>query len=578
MSRMTKETQNNREEAKVKARGGVENFMGGISYEWNPIDTLKMVTASSIFGEPAYYRDGKFSQMTITDGSYNVNALMAEYTIKAMDKYKGMDTSSVMEKVIDDALAYDFGATIKWANTLRNEYLMRLNPQVIMVRAAMNENRQAWTEKHPGEFNKINQAVMSRGDDVIIQATYYTFLNGNAKKIPSILKRSWAENIENQSAYSMSKYKNHEIGMIDVVRLCHAKGELINELMRTGTIQTKENEKTWETLRSDGKSWKEILDSDMKMGHMALLRNLRGIFSEITDLDKTDKILDELVRGVEKGKQFPFRYMSALNAVERTDTIDRAHKSTIKDSLETCMDEACKNLPKFKGHNAFLCDNSGSAWGAIPSEYGSVTIAEIGNLSAVIGAANSQSGVVYAFGDRLIEYPISKREGILKQAQNISADAGHRVGGGTENGIWLFMEKAIKNKEHWDNIFIYSDQQAGHGGLYGINRDMRNCYDWDCIAKGRGVPYIDVAKLIDKYRREVNPKVNVFCIQTAGYDNVLIPEMGYRTNIMYGWTGKELVFADAMNKMWDEKDLERERTHNRRRDDSRDIDDFDRDR
>ncbi len=65
--------------------------------------------------------------------------------------------------------------------------------------------------------------------------------------------------------------------------------------------------------------------------------------------------------------------------------------------------------------------------------------------------------------------------------------------------------------------------------------------------------YVDVAKLIDTYRKEVNPNVNVFSIQTAGYNNVVIPEYGYRTNIMYGWTGKELTFADTMIKFWDEK-------------------------
>ena len=63
-----------------------------------------------------------------------------------------------------------------------------------------------------------------------------------------------------------------------------------------------------------------------------------------------------------------------------------------------------------------------------------------------------------------------------------------------------------------------------------------------------------MAKLIDDYRKYVNPKVNVFSIQTAGYKNVVVPEYGYRTNILYGWTGKELVFADAMIKMWDEID------------------------
>ena len=32
----------------------VTNFMGGDSYKVNPLDTLKLIAASSIFGEPSY--------------------------------------------------------------------------------------------------------------------------------------------------------------------------------------------------------------------------------------------------------------------------------------------------------------------------------------------------------------------------------------------------------------------------------------------------------------------------------------------------------------------------------------------
>lgn len=50
----------------------------------------------------------------------------------------------------------------------------------------------------------------------------------------------------------------------------------------------------------------------------------------------------------------------------------------------------------------------------------------------------------------------------------------------------------------------------------------------------------------------MNPKVNVYCIQVGGYTNSLMPEYGYRSTNLCGWTGKELVFADAMNRTWDE--------------------------
>lgn len=35
----------------------VENFMGGISYKTNPLLELKMIAASSIFGEKSYYKN-----------------------------------------------------------------------------------------------------------------------------------------------------------------------------------------------------------------------------------------------------------------------------------------------------------------------------------------------------------------------------------------------------------------------------------------------------------------------------------------------------------------------------------------
>lgn len=555
MSKMSDAVKEMQYDKKLVKKGAVTNFMGGTSYEWNPIDTLKMVTASSIFGEPQYYRDGAFAEKTINKydrsfGGFSIDGTFKDFAIKALDKYEGMNSAKLMEKVIDDALVYDFGATIAWAEHLRHEFLIRRNPQIIMVRAAMNDAREAWTNANPGEFGKINNRVMSRADDVLIQMTYYIYLTGDKKNIPGILKRSWAQKISSLTAYQAAKYKNAEIGLINAVRIAHAKGPVIDELMQTGTVAVEEDKMTWENLKSAGKSWDEILyhTGGFKMNHMALLRNLRGIFTEIADHDKAEELMSYLEKGVPGGKQFPFRYYSAYNAI-KGQTIN--NETVVLDGLENCIDKACENLPKLKGKSAFLTDNSGSAWGACPSEYGTVTIAEISNLSAVIGAANSDNGTVFRFGDRLLEDEISKRNGILGQATKLSHGGSPAVGGATENGIWLFFEKAISENIKYDNIFIYSDQQAGHGGLYGRGSDLDNYTKLGYSTKGR---YIDVAKLIAMYRSKVNPKVNVFSIQVAGYNNNLLPENGYRTSIMYGWTGKELVYADAMNKFWDEYD------------------------
>ena len=280
--------------------------------------------------------------------------------------------------------------------------------------------------------------------------------------------------------------------------------------------------------------------------HMAILRNLRNI-ATYCDTHHIKKALLALKASVLNGKQFPFRYWSALKAVEAGSYVK--HKPLIMDALEECMDIALANYPKLKGKTMCLSDNSGSAWGTCTSEYGTVTVAEIDNLSSVLTAACSDEGYVGKFGDLLKTYPVSKRNGVLSQSKEITRNNSSDVGGGTEGGIWKFFRDAIKNKEYWDNIFIYSDQQAGHGGLYGTYADKD---EYRKAGFGAAYDMVNVFALVQEYRKKVNPKVNVFSIQTAGYTNTVLPENAYRTSILYGWTGKEAVYAQEIIRQWDE--------------------------
>lgn len=518
----------------------VTNFMGGDSYKVNPLDTLKLIAASSIFGEASYYRkdvrDGHFSW----EKAYTDPAMVRLFSFA-----EGKSTTEVFTEAIDKALDYDFGGTLDFAVDLRKAYNMRLNPQVIMVRAAIHSKRAEFCNANPGKFAAVEKLVMSRADEPLTQLTYYMYINGGKKnKIPTILKKSIAKKLSSLDAYAVNKYKNHEIGMINGVRISHANSPILNELMQTGTVKVTEDKETWEQKRSAGMGWREIYESGC-MQHMALLRNLRNIFTDVKDTEFCKKVLEDLKGGVLKGKQFPFRYWNAYQMIEEASGIN--HQTLILDALEECMDIAVDNLPKLKGKTMVLSDNSGSAWGAFTSEYGRCTIAEIDNLSSILIAKASEEGYVGKFGDRLITAPVSKRNGALAQTKLLTNNKSSDVGGGTENGIWLFFKDAITKKEVYDNIFIFSDQQAGTGGLYGINADDYRNF----ICKGR---FINVYALIQEYRKKVNPRVNVYSCQTAGYDNVLIPEMSYRTSFLYGWTGKEAVYADAMNKFWDDFD------------------------
>ena len=526
------------------SRGTTTNFMGGKNYTLSALQTLKMITASSVFGEPSYYRPSKESPR-------QVDKLIGKNDV--LYNYQGRTTTQIMEDAIDKALDEDFLSTLAWAKELRNEYNMRLNPQVIMVRAACHPKRKEFTTEYPGAFNAFQQTVMHRADEPATQVAYYLYMNKSKHNMPTILKKTIANRLEHASAYELNKYKNAEIGMIDTVRITHANSTLINDLM-LGMLEVEENDNTWEQLRSQGMGWEQIFNS-IHMGHMALLRNLRGVFCEVGDIEFCRKYLTKLKSGVLGGKQFPFRYYSAYKAVKECREIN--FQSMILSALEECMDISLDNMPKFEGRLMALTDNSGSAWGTIPTEYGSVTVAEIDNLSAVIAAARADDGYVGKFGDELKVFPVNSRKGILTQALEISKDQGRDVGTSTEGGVWEFFDNAITLKEKWDHIFIFSDQQAGHGGLYGTSRQSEK-YEQQGYGVGReyynGITMMNVFEMIQTYRRKVYDKVNVYSIQTAGYDNMVVPEHAYRTSIFSGWNGNFLTFADMVNKQWDEVD------------------------
>jgi hypothetical protein len=174
----------------------------------------------------------------------------------------------------------------------------------------------------------------------------------------------------------------------------------------------------------------------------------------------------------------------------------------------------------------------------------------------------THKGYVGVFGDKLTLIEINKNEKVLDQVKKVNS-AGKLVGGGTENGIWIFFKEALEevtkirsegkevnrcNLMMWfDTIVIYSDMQCAHGGLYGCNPKEYEEYRVNNN-------YINVLKLIRKYRELINPKVNVYTVQIAGYNNTLTPEMLYRTHILCGWTGQESKFAFEMNKLMDDLD------------------------
>ena len=127
MSRLTKAVE--KVNSKNNWQHKVVNFMGGTSYTLNPLDRLKMIAASSIFGEPSYYRKGGLKETAVVGYRETVDGLEPLFQeLTSIMK----TTTEVFEAAIDESLAFDFSGTLNLAVELRTDYNMRLNPQVII--------------------------------------------------------------------------------------------------------------------------------------------------------------------------------------------------------------------------------------------------------------------------------------------------------------------------------------------------------------------------------------------------------------------------------------------------------------
>lgn len=509
-----------------------KNFMGGTSFDINnPLMKLRIAASSCFFGEPMYYHKTKDSTPKLRVSSArrlsDADVKHLRDTLNAVDpqEWRSLSPSELMEKAIDEALDVSVEDTLKEAVRLRTEDHMRATPQVILVRAANHKN-----SKGTGLVRQYGKLIMQRADEPSTVIAYQ--LEKFGKPIPNSLKRVLADKLYEFGDYDLAKYRmdGRKVKTLDVVNLVHPQNtSSINKLM-SGQLTLTEN--TWESIISKNGSNKESWTESLKvMGHMALLRNLRNLVEKEVPVES---YRTKLIEGAKKGQQLPFRYFSAYRAIEGI------APGNLLDAIEESLMVSIDNLPSLPGKTISLCDNSGSARGSMTSSMGTVAINHIANLTGILTGLMSDDGYLGVFGDRLSRMPIRKKSSVfdmLKEANSL----GDGVGGSTENGVWIFLRDAIANKEHFDNIFIFSDMQAGHGGLYGT--DPKEYESFVFPNKGN---YLDVAKLIQQYRSKVNSKVNVFLVQVAGYQDTIVPEFYDRTYILGGWGEGLLRFAASM--------------------------------
>ena len=560
------------------------NFMGGKSFKlFNPLKRAELVAFSSFLGEPTYYQPvDKIEYNTLENEMFQI---LKDHLLIPTDFM--ISRNETFYKAINNSLDFDFKKTLELAVKCRNEFLMRKSTAQILAIAASHPLRLEFNQNNPMFFREILVKCWILPSDAIACLDAWKSLFGSKTKFPTFIKRAYEDRLKNLSQYQQEKYRKDSISM---VRLCHASkktlriNNTLENLMLDGHLDLDDKDIKWEKHRSMGKSWLETINlMEWRIPHMAALRNIRGFAASDPGIENMISYMEMLLQGVEGGKQFPFRYITAYNQLKNqfekqelivedleegeiqeikprnkrkySDiTVNTTYKDVIFEYLEKCLQKSTENYPYLDGNVISLCDNSGSAHGTFTSVYGTQTVADIGNLSGLLTAYRATGrGVVGVFGDSLNLYEVDKSKPLLEQYYQIM-DIGKTVGSSTENGVWLFFKRAFENPDSYkfDHWFCYSDMQIGHGGLYGNDDDIKDKgFLWG--EKSRNpANYIHVHKCIDKYRMEINPKLNTYMVQTAGYDNTILPESTYRGAILSGWTGNEVVYAKHLSSLWDE--------------------------
>lgn len=421
-------------------------------------------------------------------------------------------------------------------------------------------------------YNKI---VMRPDDMSEILGCYAALNDKNPKKlrgISSAIKKGFKTALEGLDPYRIDKYKmdSRVITMVDLVNLFHPKGNqanktafqyLIEGRSLSGLYESKILEKEMSKAgqdKKDNKEKKEALGDAIR----DVVSNVKGmpIFNMVRNLvniikyapDQIDEVCRQLTieEKVLNSKMLPFRFASAFKEVENIGTdgsendivfesdkkrakLTARNKDKILDALEKAITISCKNLPVLEGRSAILIDHSGSVRGDMGgssevSAFSKTNTAVIGNLFGCMIASVLPDVFIGMFGDKLINYEYDRSKGVLWNNKK-SFTSGGECGSATENGLFAFLDKCVKDKIKVDNLYVISDMQIGDG----------ESIVWE---RSSNYGYGKFAELLKGFKK-VNPNCKIVSISIQGYGS----EMFYRgSNILNiaGWS--ESIF-DVIN-------------------------------
>ncbi len=341
----------------------------------------------------------------------------------------------------------------------RHEFGMRSITHVLAVEISAYISGEPWAKN-------FYHSIVKRPDDMLEIMAYY-YANGG-KTLPNAMKKGFAKSFDKFDGYQLAKYRGTQksVKLVDVVNLVHPKStdrnaQALESLVKDTLISTD----TWEakltqagqvaTTEMDKKARKAAVWADLlrtgKLGYFALLRNLRNIAEQAPELTGAVCALLTDQRRIKKSLVLPFRYLTALDAVQATNV---PGKRAITKALNEALEIALSNVPKFDGKTLIVLDDSGSmTWRN--SGKGNKTPMEIGSVFAAILYKSNESDLM-RFSDDASYLTPYHGDAAMSIANRLIRSA---KSGGTN--FHAIFEKA---KSAYDRVVILSDMQGWIGG------------------------------------------------------------------------------------------------------------------
>lgn len=376
--------------------------------------------------------------------------------------------------------------------------------------------------------------------------------------------------LDTLTPYHVIKYgsENQKMSLRDIYRLAHpqlttAEAKAIATYVVKGTVSTDlpaqlkgyvdfkgasdtvenllsmvaEHRLPWEVVTGQlggGDSAEKTLvwtEMSKQMPYMAMLRNLNN-FAKNGVLDngaERKRILNTISdpERVKTGKQFPFRYISAIRAFEAADNNTSADmKYQVTGALRSALNTSVSNMPNL-GKTLVALDVSGSMSSATIgggnrySKPGSVSAADIGSVFAAAVYLGSENPTIMTFDTSVLDVTpmLNKDMDVYSIARSIN-----RQGGGTS--LSEPITAALTRAERYDTMLFITDSESWADAM------STKPNTWSYFG-GQGTK---LNALLNEYRAKFNSNLKVFFLQLIPNTTQQTEQDTPNTFYIHGWS------------------------------------------